>query len=342
MMGCDSTSTEIDPEAPTIFSASPEDGENDVARNTIVTVTFNQAMNAQTINNATFTLENATESVNGTVEYSGTTASFTPDTLLDAQTVYTVKISTEAENTTGVSIAANTEWDFTTGGNNEAMEVVDLGFAGNYVILAKSAINNNPTSDVTGDIGISPAAGSFITGFAMTDETGYATSDQVTGRLYAADMADPTPSNLTTAVENMDTAYNDAEGRTSPDFVELYGGDIGGRTLTPGLYTWSNTVIVPTSVTFTGGADDVWILQIAENLTLSSDVEIILSGGARAQNIFWQVAGEATVGTNAHMEGVVLSMTGITLTTGATMNGRMLAQTAVILDANIVAQPEDN
>jgi len=342
LIGCDSsTSPEIDHEAPTIFSTSPVNGGSDVERNKIVTVTFNQGMNAETINNTTFTVEDGSEAVPGTVEYSGTTARFTPDNVFNAQTDYTVKISTEAKSTTGVSIAENTKWDFTTGGSNEPLENVDLGLAGNYVMLAKTAINNNPTSDITGDLGISPAAGSFITGFALTDATGYATSDQVTGRVYAADMADPTPSNLTTAVENMGSAYDDAAGRSAPDFIELYTGDIGGRTLSPGLYTWSNTVTVPNDVTLEGGSDDVWIFQIAENLTLSSDVMITLTGGAQAQNIFWQVAGEVTVGTNAHMEGVILSKTGITLTTGASINGRMLAQTAVILDENRVVQPQD-
>lgn len=342
MMGCDnSTSIETDPEAPTIFSTSPDDGENDVQRNKIVTITFNQAMDAATINNTSFTMEDNSGAISGSVEYSGTTATFTPTEVLNAQTEYTVKLSTEAKSTTGISIAQNTEWDFTTGGNSETLEIVELGFAGNYVMLAQTAINNSPTSAVTGDLGISPAAGSFITGLALTHETGYATSEQITGRVYAADMADPTPSNLTTAVENMVTAYDDAAGRSAPDFVELYTGDIGGRTLSPGLYTWSNTVLVPADVTLSGGSEDVWIFQIAENLTLSSDVEIILTGGAQAQNIFWQVAGEVTVGTNAHMEGIILSKTGITLTTGATLNGRMLAQTAVILDENIVVQSQE-
>jgi hypothetical protein len=341
LVACDSTSTDIDPEAPTIFSTTPVDGANNIERNKVLTVTFNQAMDPATINNTTFTLENGSEAVSGTVEYSGTTAMFTPNNVLDAQTDYTARLSTDAKSSTGISIAENTKWEFTTGGNIEALEIVDLGLAGNYVMLAKSAINNVPTSDITGDMGISPAAGSFITGFTLTDETGYATSDQVDGRVYAADMADPTPLNLTTAVENMGTAYDDAAGRSAPDFVELYAGDIGGRTLSAGLYSWSNTVLVPTDVTLAGGPDDVWIFQIAENLTLSSDVQIILTGGAQAENIFWQVAGEVTVGTNAHMEGVILSKTGITLTTGASLNGRMLAQTAVILDENIIVQPQD-
>lgn len=153
-------------------------------------------------------------------------------------------------------------------------------------------------------------------------------------------MADPTPMNLTTAVENMETAYDDAAGRTAPDFVELYTGEIGGKTLTSGLYKWSNTVSISDDVTFSGDENDVWILQIAENVTMSSDVSITLTGGAQAKNIFWQVAGEVTIGTTSHFEGIILSMTGITLNTGASLNGRILAQTAAIFDANTVVEPQ--
>ena len=110
-------------------------------------------------------------------------------------------------------------------------------------------------------------------------------------------------------------------------------------TITPGLYKWTNTVTMPSNVTISGGANDVWIFQIAGNLSMSSAVNITLIGGAQAKNIFWQVAGEATFGTTSHFEGIVLSMTGITLQTGASMNGRALAQTAVILDANTIVIP---
>src|SRR5680860_141323 len=116
--------------------------------------------------------------------------------------------------------------------NTSSRGSVDLGTAGNYTIFAKAAITNTSTSAITGDMAISPAAESFITGFALTDATGYATSEQVTGQIFAADMAAPTPINLTTAAENMITAYNDAAGRSNPDFLELGTGDIGGKTLT--------------------------------------------------------------------------------------------------------------
>jgi hypothetical protein len=136
----------------------------------------------------------------------------------------------------------------------------------------------------------------------------------------------------------MITAYNDAAGRPTPDFVELGSGNIGGMTLTSGLYKWTSTVTIPTDVTLTGGADDVWIFQIAGDLTQSSAINVVLSGGAQAKNVFWQVSGEATFGANSHFEGNILSMTGISFLTGASINGRALAQTAVILDANAVTK----
>lgn len=342
MIGCSDNSTDpaIDSDAPVIFSTSPTNGENDVVRNKVVEITFDQAMDQSTINTANITMMQESTPVYGSIDYSGTTATFTPENVLAAQAEYVVTVSTGVKSSTGVELSNDNTWSFTTGGSNEQVEAVDLGTAGNYVVLAKSAINNNPTSAFTGDLGLSPMAESFITGFSQTAATGYSTSDQVNGRIYAADMADPTPMNLTTAVENMETAYDDAAGRTAPDFVELYTGEIGGKTLTSGLYKWSNTVSISDDVTFSGDENDVWILQIAENVTMSSDVSITLTGGAQAKNIFWQVAGEVTIGTTSHFEGIILSMTGITLNTGASLNGRILAQTAAIFDANTVVEPQ--
>lgn len=153
-------------------------------------------------------------------------------------------------------------------------------------------------------------------------------------------MADPTPINLTTAVNNMITAYNDAAGRPTPDFSELGNGNIGGLTLIPGLYKWTTTVSLPSDVTISGGANDVWIFQISGDLSVSSAVNVTLLGGAQAKNIFWQVAGQATFSTTSHFEGIILSMTGITFQTGASINGRALAQTAVILDSNEITKPQ--
>jgi hypothetical protein len=223
--------------------------------------------------------------------------------------------------------------------NGISKNPIKLGNSGNYVILAKSAINNTATSEFTGNLGLSPAATSYITGFALTDATGYATSALVTGKVYASDMADPTPNNLTTAVENMITAYNETAGRPNPDFTELGAGNIGGLTLEPGTYKWSSSVTLPSNITISGKSDDVWVFQIAGDLVVSSAVRVTLSNGAQARNIFWQLAGQATFGTTSHMEGIIMSKTAITLQTGATLNGRALAQTAVNLDANVVTKP---
>ena len=324
---------------PTVTSTYPSNNVTGVALNQAIEFTFSQPMNSSTINDSTFTLMQGSTNVPGTVTYSGNTAIFTPSVPLTADSTYTATMTTGAKNLTGAGLSNTSIWSFTTGGSLSTLAVVDLGESGDYVIVAKTAINNISTSAITGDLGLSPAATSYITGLSLTNATGYATSAQVTGKIYAADMAAPTSTNLTTAVNNMITAYNDAAGRPSPNFSELGSGNIGGKTLVPGLYKWTSNVTIPTNVTIAGGPNDVWIFQISGNLTMSSATKIILSGGAQASNIFWQVAGQATLGTTSQFDGIILSMTGITLQTGASMNGRALAQTAVVLDANTISIP---
>jgi hypothetical protein len=217
---------------------------------------------------------------------------------------------------------------------------VALGSAENYVILAKSGITSVPPSAVTGDIGVSPAAATYITGFSLTaDATSvFATSTQVTGKVYAADYAAPTPSEMTTAVGDMELAFTDAAGRAA-DVTELGAGDIGGMTLTPGVYQWGTGLLIPTDVTLDGDSEAVWIFQVAEDLSLSAATSVRLSGGASANHVFWQVSGQVSLGTTAHFEGVVLTATAATLQTGASLTGRLLAQTAVSLDGNAVVEP---
>jgi hypothetical protein len=192
-------------------------------------------------------------------------------------------------------------------------------------------------------VGLSPAAASFITGFALTADPSsvYATSPSVVppGRVYAADYAVPSPVTLTTAVLSMQAAYTDAAGRTPPDVLDLGSGNLAGRTLAPGLYSFGSGVTIPGDVTFAGGVDDVWILQVAGDLDLATGSRVTLSGGARARNIVWQVAGQATLHAGAHLEGVLLSKTGITLQTGASLHGRALAQTLVALDDAALTAP---
>jgi len=226
------------------------------------------------------------------------------------------------------------------GGGGLTPGAVNLGTAGNYTILAKSGITNVPTSVITGDMGVSPIAHTAITGFALTlDGSGqFSTSAQVTGKVYAADYSAPTPATLTVAVTDMMAAYTDAAGRTA-NFTNEGAGNIGGLTLAPGVHHWTTGVTIPTSVTLSGSATDVFILQITGNLAMSAAQSVILSGGVLAKNVFWQVSGNVSIGATATFNGVILCFTDINLITGAVLNGRLLSQTAVNLESNTVSAP---
>lgn len=212
---------------------------------------------------------------------------------------------------------------------------VNLGTAGPFAILSKSGITDVYASAIVGDVGTSP-----ITGAAML-----LTCGEVSGKLYVVDATGPLPcaindaSFLDSAVLDMGYAYDDAAGRVFPDFTELGAGEIGGLTLQPGLYKWGTSLLMTTDVTLMGGPDDVWIFQVAGTLNQANGTRVTLAGGARAKNIFWQVAGAVTLGTTAHFEGIVLGKTMIAVNTGASVNGRLLAQTAVTLQMNAVTQP---
>ena len=211
---------------------------------------------------------------------------------------------------------------------------VRLGTAGSFAILSKTGITDVYASAVKGDVGTSP-----ITGAALL-----LSCDEVTGRIFVVDAAGPPcaindATSLTAAVGDMETAYLDAEGRVSPDFTELGAGEIGGLTLSPGLYKWGTSLLITNDVTLSGGPNDVWIFQVAGTLNQGNAARITLAGGALAKNIFWQVAGSVTIGTTAHFEGVVLGKTLIAVNTGASVNGRLLAQTAVTLQMNSITQP---
>jgi len=225
-----------------------------------------------------------------------------------------------------------------------AQSSVDLGTAGNFIILAKSGVSTTGTTSIVGDIGVSPISSTALTGFALTVDSSnkFSTSHLVTGKIYASDYTPPTPAMMTTAISDMETAYTDAAARTLPDHTELGAGNIGGMTLTSGLYKWSTDVIIPADVTLSGSSTDVWIFQVAKNLDISGGKHIILIGGAQAKNIFWQVAGQATLETTSVFSGNILSKTAIVLDTGATLNGRALAQKAVTLDANKVSLNSNN
>jgi hypothetical protein len=221
---------------------------------------------------------------------------------------------------------------------------VDLRTAGEFAILAKTGISTVPNSAITGNIGVSPYAGTFMTGFSLiADSSGtFWTSSQVTGMCYASDYVSPTPSMMTTAVSDMETAYTDATSRgpgVGDDYLNLLDGLIGGATLEKGVYTFGSNIAINSDIYFDGTADDVFILQTTGNLVLASGAKVILEGGVLPENIFWAVAGFVDVGTTAHLEGVLLVQTKAVFKTGSSLNGRVLAQSAVTLDTTTIVEP---
>jgi hypothetical protein len=261
---------------------------------------------------------------------------------LPSNATITARITTLAKDLADNSLVTDYVWSFQTGATaSTGPAPVLLGNAANYVILAKSGVSTTGTTAITGDIGLSPADQTFLTGFSETMDASnvFSTSAVVTGQLYAADYAVPTPTNLTTAVQDMQTAYTDAAGRSLPDTTDLGAGSINGLTFTPGLHRWGTGVNISNGITISGGPNDVWIFQVSGNLTVASGAIITLTGGADQANIFWQVSGQATLGTTSSFEGIVLCQTAIILQNGAVLNGRALAQTAVTMDANAVTQP---
>ena len=331
-----------DDSPPTVMSVSPQDAESDAPLNGSITATFDRAIDPVSVTADSFVVVDADTDlpVAGALLVSGEVVTFWPAAYLASNASFTTTVTQDVRSLAGVYLEADYDWSFGTGNFIAPGLGVNLATAGGYAVLAKSGISTVPASDITGDIAVSPAAATYITGFSLSNDATeeFATSTQVTGRVYAADYSGPTPSNLTTAIGDMQIAFTDAASR-APDVTELGAGNIGGMTLDAGVYKWSSGVLIPTDITLAGSATDVWIFQIAQDLTVSSAVNVALSGGALAKNVFWQVSGSVELGTTSHFEGIVLSQTAITLATGASINGRLLAQTAVDVDTATIVEP---
>lgn len=349
VVGCGDTSTESDT-APTVTSTSPADEATGVEINNIITASFSDEMDDATIDTDSFTITVGTTKVSGTVSYDAqsNTASFNPAANLAGGVTYTATITTRATDIAANELAQDKVWTFTTvapeelgPGSSGGPGAINLGTAANYAILAKAGVSTTGTTMVTGDIGLSPASRTELTGFSETMDVSneWSTSAYVTGKLYAADYADPTPATLTTAISDMETAYTNAAGLSNPDYTNLGAGEIGGLTLEPGLYKWGTGVSIATDVTIWGSDTATWVFQIEEDLVVANGVKVTLAGGALAENIVWQVGSHASLGTTSHFEGTLLTSTNIPASTGASVNGRLMAQTAVTLDANAITQP---
>ena len=325
---------------PSVLSTTPLSGGAGIALDGSVSATFSEAMMKSSISTATFTLMSGGAPVAGSVVYANATATLFPTAHLEANTVFVATIGRAASAVSGALLKSDYSWSFTTGAAVATTAPVNLGSAGTYAILSKAGIFTAPASSIVGDIAVSPAAATYITGFSLTADASnvFSTSTQVTGKVYAADYLAPTPADLISAVGDSDAAFNDAATRASK-FNETNAGLIGGATLVPGVYHWTTNLSVLTNLTLQGSATDVWILQTTQSLSVASGVNVLLSGGAAAKNVFWQIDGTVNLGTNANFAGILLSEEAVTLQSGASLSGRILGKTSVSLAGNTVSQP---
>lgn len=310
--------------APTISSTNPADGATGVA---VITASFSEAMNASTISTATFAVSGpGVTPVVGVVSYDASTyiARFTPTSALTASTTYTATVTTGTKDVAGNAMASNRVWTFTTAASSSNQASVPLGSAGAFVILAGSTVTNSGATALTGDLGVSP--GTAVTGFPP---------GTMTGTQHAGDATSAA------AMTDLTTAYNDAAGRTqSPVTIA---GNLGGLTLPPGLYKSTSSLSISSgdlTLDAQGDANAVFVFQMASTLTTTSGRKVILSGGAKSTNVYWQVGSSATLGTTSVFKGTIMADQSITLNTGASLNGRALARIgAVTLAGNAVVMP---
>ncbi len=309
---------------PTVSSTNPINGATSVA---FINATFSEPMNASTISQTSFTVKGpGTTAVAGAVSYDAANnrASFVPSSALAASTAFTATITTAAKDVAGNALASNYVWNFSSSAGSTVQQPVVLASAVDYAVLAGSTITNTGNTTITGDVGLSP--GTAVVGFPP---------GIITGTTHFTDPA------AAQAKLDLTTAYNDAKGRTLGPVTVA--GNIGGLTLPPGLYKSTSTLAISSgdlTLDAQGNANAVWIFQIASTLTTTTGRKVILSGGAKAANIFWQVGSSATLGTTSVFKGTIMADQAITMTTGASLEGRVLARIgAVTLDGNTIVRP---
>jgi len=310
--------------APTVSSAAPFNGAIGVALNSTIVANFSEAMSAASINTSTFNLKQGTTTVSGAVSFAGQTASFIPTSNLAPMTSYTATITTGARDLAGNPLAANMAWSFTTASAIVAVPPSPLGGLGTFEILAGSTVTSTGSTTVMGDLGVSP--GIAVTGFPPAI---------LNGTLH---IADPTAALAQLALT---TAYNAAAGRSVGAI--MVAGNLGGLTLAPGVYKSTSSLEISSgdlTLDAKGDANAVFIFEMASTLVTTTGRRVILAGGAQAANIIWQVGSSATLGVSSVFKGNILAMASITVNTGASVEGRLLARTgAVTLDTNVALIP---
>jgi hypothetical protein len=327
------TGSSPDTTAPTVSATVPANAATGVAINQTINATFSEEMDPLTINTASLLLTGpGATAVTGTVGYNvpSKIATFTPSSNLAPNTLYSATITTGAKDLAGNPLASGMSWSFTTAATSVGQASVALGAATTFAVLAGSTVTSTGGTTVNGDLGVSP--GTAVTGFFTVDGG----PGIVNGTIYNV-----TPGPAATAQGDLTTAYNDAAGRTVGAITVA--GNLGGQTLTPGLYKSTSSLEISSgdlTLDASGDPNAVWIFQMGSTLTTTVGRQVILSGGAQAANVFWQVGSSATIGGSSVFNGTIMANQSITMNTSAMMEGRALARNAAVtLDGNTITVP---
>ncbi|MEX1000707.1 MAG: ice-binding family protein [Crocinitomicaceae bacterium] len=334
---------------PVVIATSPVNNKTNVPMDKTVTAKFNIPMDPLTINTSTFTLTEGGNLVAGTIYYSGTTAFFDPNVDLLPSTMYTATITTGATSTTTFPLENDYVWTFTTY-SSILPPPIDLGTVEDFGIISGVGVSNDAGASEIHDmnVGIYPGPRSSITGFFDVDG---GPGLIFNGDFFGADDPAPVPAMLLQAKDDLTDAYLAAEGMTSPAPVTV-AGDIGGQTLAPGIYKSTSTLLVQNgnlTLDAQGDPNAFWVFQIASDFTTvggspypsPAGGNIILTGGAQAKNVFWQVGSSATIGDYTSFSGNILALTSVTMNAYSQAVGRMLCSngSVTLTSTNFIFKP---
>ncbi len=350
------TGTSTDTTAPTVTLVNPADRANGVAINSVVNATFSEAMDASTISTASFTVQASGPPLGailaGTVAYDAQSqiATFIPGGNLVTNTEYTATVTTKTADLAGNTLAVNKVWSFTTAITAATTPVVNLQSASVFGAMGGAGITSCGNTLINGDVSTTGAS-TTITGLTDGNGTGnpYTTGGCpgiVNGKIYTAPPAPGDSASFAIAQQaqsDAQTAFDNTSTAAMPGGVTQTP-ELGALTLAPGVY-WSGTSFAITSVDLTldaqGDANAVWVFQSDSSLTVGVGVKVILANGAQAKNVFWHVNSAATVNSNAQMKGTILAFSGVSMGTGASLDGRAISLVGgpVTLLGNLINVP---
>ncbi|MBE0494027.1 MAG: DUF3494 domain-containing protein [Thiomicrospira sp.] len=328
-----------------VASTNPANGAVDVALNRSVIAIFDEDLDPTSVTDESFILKLNSAKIGGTVTYSEKVATFTPTSNLEAGQEYTATLTTGIIDLTGKPLSAQYEWSFTTGTTVAAGPApINLGTAKNFVIMTAAGITSaDGSAAITGNIGTSGITGASIT-VACTELAGGSEVFTDDAAYPGATCTSTDKTGASIALGDVLAAYTQASDPATPAGVgaalNIGAGTVTAQTFEPGVYTWGENVTITGEITLDGGANDVWVFQIGG--TLDTNQAITLTGGAVAKNVFWRVADVVTLGTGAQFKGVILAKTKVDMVASSTIQGRLLAQTAVNLGSiTTVTQPAE-